>query len=50
MEYEKTHLLNKLKVRDEEKLQEFEKLSNIEPHPLFTVVAGAIEAWEIIDP
>lgn len=48
IEYETAHLLKKLKVRDEEKLQEFMKLSNVEPHPLFTVVAGDIEAWEII--
>lgn len=49
MEYERTHLLRKLKIRDEKKYQEFRKITSVEPHSLFRVVDGAIEKWEIIE-
>ncbi len=48
VEYEFTHLLNKLKIRD--KLR-YSKLKDTQPpkvHPLFKVVPGEIEEWEII--
>lgn len=50
MEFERTHLLRKLKIRDVKKFQAFMKTSFIEPHPLFKIVDGAIEKWEIIEP
>jgi hypothetical protein len=46
--YERTHLLNKLKLRDEERFEIFSRLEEAEVHPLFKVVKGEIEAWEIV--
>jgi len=46
--YEFDHLLKKLKHRD---LNLFEKLKgtkNILPHPMFKIVKGEIEKWEIV--
>ena len=48
LNYEKAHLLNKLKNRDNERYKELIKKEEIKPHPLFKVVEGEIEAWEII--
>lgn len=50
MEYEYHHLLNKLKIRDPERHRQFIKLTHIEPHPLFVVVEGKVEKWEISEP
>ncbi|MEZ4840253.1 MAG: pyrimidine dimer DNA glycosylase/endonuclease V [Flavobacteriaceae bacterium] len=46
--YETKHLLNKLKTREPNRYKEVSSLSTFEPHPIFTVVKGDIEAWEII--
>lgn len=46
--YEVTHLKNKLKVRDEQKLCELEAVSKIQLHPLFVEIEGEIEDWEIV--
>lgn len=45
--YEIEHLIKKLKVRDTEKLK---FLSRTKPttHPMFEIVPGNIESWEII--
>jgi len=48
MEYETEHLINKLKVRDKEKYNTVCKLKKINQHPLFKIVKGGIEHWEII--
>lgn len=48
MQYEIKHLLNKLKVRDDEKYIEMLAHSEIMPHPIFKVLKGEIEDWEII--
>jgi hypothetical protein len=48
IQYETKHLLNKLKKRDQKKFDELCKLKKIIPHPLFRMVKGDIEAWEII--
>jgi hypothetical protein len=48
LDYEREHLLRKLKVRDPRKYREVKKLGSIKPHPLFRVVQGGIEAWEIV--
>ena len=45
---ETSHLLNKLKIRDKIKYKEIKSLKTFETHPLFKLVEGAIEDWEII--
>lgn len=47
-EYETRHLLNKLKVRDKKKHAEIIQLNKLQPHPIFRIVKGEIEDWEII--
>lgn len=47
MEYEKQHLLKKLERRDEYRFRQFKKIKEWEPHPLFTIIPGKIEDWEI---
>ena len=46
--YEWKHLLNKLETRDPGRYAALQKEELILPHPLFTVVAGGVEPWEII--
>lgn len=48
LNYELNHLLNKLKARDPLKYKALKKLGSIEPHPLFKLIQGDIEEWEII--
>jgi hypothetical protein len=48
LEYEVTHLLKKLKERDKKKLSELKKFQSYNTHPMFTVIEGEIESWEII--
>jgi len=48
--YETAHLLNKLKTRDPERHRAVKKLAGLEVHPLFTVVKGGVEAWEVVGP
>lgn len=48
IEYERVHLLNKLQKRDLGKYQFLVEISDFVPHPLFHVVEGAVEPWEII--
>jgi hypothetical protein len=45
--YEFHHLLKKLKNRDEKLFHKVAGTSPIEPHPLFRIVKGGIEKWEI---
>lgn len=47
MEYETKHLLNKLQVRDKMKHMELVNQTKILPHPIFEIINGKIEAWEI---
>jgi hypothetical protein len=49
LKYELAHLRQKLKLRDHEKYKLLRKIEAIEPHPLFEVVAGEVEDWEIIE-
>jgi hypothetical protein len=44
--YEWDHLKEKLRRRDPQRYAGVKSISEPEPHPLFTVVAGPIEAWE----
>lgn len=46
--YEKTHLLKKLALRDQAKYQRLLEDTALEIHPLFQVEDGDVEAWEII--
>jgi len=48
IEYEKNHLLKKLEIRDKEKFYILLKETKIQAHPLFRVVEGDVEEWEII--
>ncbi|MFZ4437152.1 MAG: pyrimidine dimer DNA glycosylase/endonuclease V [Syntrophales bacterium] len=48
LEYEWSHLNNKLKARAPSWLRHFEAVREPEPHPLFQVVAGGISPWELI--
>lgn len=46
--YETTHLLNKLQTRDPERHKRVKKLAVLEVHPLFKVVKGGVEDWEVV--
>ena len=46
MEYEKRHLICKLRKRAPEQYQKLALHELIKPHPLFTVIPGSIEPWE----
>ena len=48
IKYETEHLLNKLKTRDENKFNMLSKLKKIDQHPIFKIVKGGIEKWEIV--
>lgn len=48
VEFEKEHLLKKLRLRDEIKYAELLSLECIEIHPLFNEIEGGIEEWEKI--
>lgn len=48
LNFETTHLLRKLKIRDNNKYNGLTGITLPEPHPLFTVVEGEIEEWEKI--
>jgi len=44
--FELAHLKTKLRQRDPRRYRELLRLGEVTPHPLFTVVAGEVEAWE----
>jgi hypothetical protein len=44
--FEKKHLLNKLKIRDKQKYDEFNNELDVDIHPLFNCINGEIELWE----
>ena len=44
--FEQEHLRVKLRRRDPERFREFRLSRPIKTHPLFVVIAGAIEPWE----
>ena len=48
MEYEARHLLNKLKTRDPLLYKKYKSMKSFLPHPMFKIVKGEIEEWEII--
>ena len=48
MEYETAHLLKKLETRDLARFKELLRLKKPDPHPMFRVIKGKIEKWEIV--
>lgn len=48
IEYELNHLLLKLKVRDYSGFVLLSSRRSIEPHPLFSIVKGELEDWEMV--
>lgn len=46
--YEWNHLKQKVRLRDAKKFSELEPVEEPEPHPLFHILEGDIEDWEII--
>jgi hypothetical protein len=47
LEYEWRHLRAKLAVRDRAWLAGLGRVGRPDPHPVFRVVPGAVEAWEV---
>ena len=48
LDFETGHLLKKLKLRDIKKYNEIKSIQPLEVHPLFVVMDGSVEAWELI--
>ena len=48
LDYEKRHLLAKLKIRDQELFNNLSHTQYLEVHPMFRVIPGEIADWEII--
>jgi hypothetical protein len=46
--YEWSHLKDKLRLRDARWYREIEVIENPEAHPIFDIVEGEIEDWEIL--
>jgi hypothetical protein len=46
--YEWNHLRRKVRLRDAGKYTELESIKEPQPHPLFNIIEGDIEDWEII--
>ena len=46
--YEASHLLRKLKLRDPGRYKQLKSAGSFDSHPMFRVVPGDIEDWEII--
>jgi Pyrimidine dimer DNA glycosylase len=48
MVYELAHLHAKLELRDPEALQRIAAMTELESNPLFEVVEGEVESWEVL--
>ena len=48
IEYEFKHLISKLQLRDPTRYIELLNIKDPEPNPLFVLVEGNVEAWEIV--
>ena len=46
LQYEWAHLMRKLQARNPAVHQQWQAIQKPEPHPLFTVHSGPVEAWE----
>ncbi|MBK5286102.1 MAG: hypothetical protein JJE25_11940 [Bacteroidia bacterium] len=49
VEYEINHLRKKLKIRDKNKLKKISSVKIKSCHPLFRIVKGKVESWEVLD-
>ena len=49
LEYEREHLLAKLKVRDPARASMLSEVKRTQPNPLFRVVPGAVARWKKAD-
>jgi hypothetical protein len=45
--YEWGHLRKKLQGRDRQRYREVERIDEPEPHPLFYILEGGVEEWEV---
>ena len=50
LHYESVHFRNKIKIRDPKKYEELKTLLSFDPHPMFKLIEGEIEDWEVITP
>ena len=50
LNFEVKHLLSKLEKRDHDKYRELKPYPVFDSHPVFEVVEGEVEAWEIVAP
>lgn len=48
IDYEVQHLHNKLQQRDPIRYETLQTIDIYQPHPLFKVIQGEIESWEIV--
>ena len=48
VDYEFKHLLSKLEIRDKKAYDQMKSNDTIEPHPIFEVLQGPVESWEVI--
>jgi hypothetical protein len=48
LEYELKHLKHKLKTRSPVKYNELKKIVSVLPNPIFKVIPGEIESWEVV--
>lgn len=48
MQYEREHLLKKLKMRDSQRYMDFLDTIERKPHSMFYIVEGEVEVWEMI--
>ncbi len=46
--YETKHLLGKLEYRDPERHVELQNKKSLTTHPLFQIIPGEIESWEVL--
>jgi hypothetical protein len=46
--YEWSHLMGKLLARDPMRYQVLQEVTEPLPHPLFTIIPGDVEPWEVI--
>jgi hypothetical protein len=50
IKYESVHFLSKIKTRDPKRYKDLKSLLSFEPHPLFNLIEGEREDWEIVPP
>ena len=46
--YEWAHLMAKLRLRDPRRHDSLRRVEEPEPHPLFEIVEGGVEEWEVV--